>query len=158
MNEATHELAERLEELLPKVMRALSRTGKSDPLAGQSVAQIRMLRLLFADQRRPSSVSEELGLSLSAVTQMANRLEAAGLVKRVGDRDDRRFRYLQMTKRGRQLMQRRRDQRVLRAAELLQKLPCARQRAVLEALGDLAGACECPSAGEPESKLLVADL
>ena len=152
MNEATLDRAERLELLLPRVLRALGRPEEPDPLSGLSIAQLRLVRLLFATDRTPSSISEELGLSLSAVTQMANRLERAGLIERVLDPEDRRLKRLRLTPHGLKLMRRRHQQRVSLAARFLSNLPEARQDEVLAALTELADACECPLGRQTRSR------
>ena len=56
-----------------------------------------------------SALSRELGVLLSAVTQIADRLERSRLVQRVGDETDRRLRCLRLTRRG-TAMRRRRDE------------------------------------------------
>ena len=45
-----------------------------------------------------SSLGRELGVSLSAITQIADRLERAGLVTRVAKGGDRRVRRLELTR------------------------------------------------------------
>ena len=47
-----------------------------------------------------SALSREFGVSLSAMTRIADRLERARLVKRVAEGGDRRIRHLQLTPRG----------------------------------------------------------
>ena len=51
-----------------------------------------------------SAPDRELGVSLDAMTQIADRLECARLVKRVAQGDDRRVRCLQLTERGEKIM------------------------------------------------------
>ncbi len=69
-----------------------------------------------------SVLSRRLGVSLSAMTQIANRLEQAHLVKRVAEVADRRVRCLQLTERGEKIMQLREETRVQRMAALLEHL------------------------------------
>jgi DNA-binding MarR family transcriptional regulator len=88
-----------------------------------------------------SALSRELGVSLSALTQIADRLERARLVKRVAFGCDRRVRHLQLTERGENLMRVRevaRTQRVLAALEHLS--PEAREE-VTAAMQALLNAC-----------------
>src|SRR5262249_23503371 len=78
---------------------------------------------------------DELGISVSAVTQMADRLERAGLVERVAEANgDRRTRYLQLTLHGQQLMESRLALRLERAEEVLRLLAPDERLAVLSAL------------------------
>ena len=63
-----------------------------------------------------SVLSRELGVSLSAMTQIADRLERARLVKRQFEGTDRRVRSLQLTSRGQKIMQAREEARVQRRA------------------------------------------
>ena len=100
--------AEQLEELMPRVMRVLHHQDPEDALADFSVPQLRMLRILNGAPHTTSAVGESLGLSVSAITQMANRLEASGLVARTDDESDRRIKMLSLTQRGRDIMVRRR--------------------------------------------------
>src|ERR1022692_706666 len=83
-----------------------------DPLVELPVGQMRMLRLLGGQSWTPSSLGEELGLSVSAVTQMANRLDTIGMVARVEDPSDRRVKHLTLTPLGRELLKKRQDRRV----------------------------------------------
>ena len=66
-----------------------------------------------------SALSRELGVSLSALTQIADRLERARLVKRTAAEDDRRVRCLQLTARGEKMMRSCREARVARARWLV---------------------------------------
>src|SRR3954470_22134365 len=89
--------AQVLEELLPKLMRILYRPEDSDLLRDLPVAQLRLMRLLYPDAKSHSSVGEELGISVSAITQVANRLEILGLVERQENATDRRIKNLKLT-------------------------------------------------------------
>ena len=75
-----------------------------------------------------SSVGRELGVSLSAMTQNADRLERAGLVRRVADGHDRRVRSLELTPRGKKMMRLREETRMKRIIAVLEHLnPMQRQ-------------------------------
>src|SRR5215472_9587622 len=89
--------AAKLECLLPKLMRRLFTLDPSHPANELPVAQLRVCVILQAGPRTVSAVSEELGISVSATTQIADRLERAGLVERVAERDDRRMKLLRLT-------------------------------------------------------------
>jgi DNA-binding MarR family transcriptional regulator len=132
-------LAGRLEELLPQLIRSILGTPTDHPLAALPLAQLRLCTLLLKDgSRTMSQVGEELRISVSAVTQMADRLEKAGMVERVAETDgDRRTRHLQLTPNGLGLMTSRREMRVARAAAVLGQLDPERRRDVLMALDHL---------------------
>lgn len=109
-----------------------------DPAARLPVAQLRVCNTLRGGRRPMSALSRKLGVSLSAMTQLADRLEKAHLVKRVAETADRRVKCLQLTERGEKVMQLREEARVRRMAALLERLsPDARQE-VQDVLGMMA--------------------
>jgi DNA-binding MarR family transcriptional regulator len=78
--------AAEIEQLLPGLARRLFAVDPDHPLADLPVAQLRVCGLLFQrGARTMSQVGEELSISLSAVTQLADRLERAGLVARTAE-------------------------------------------------------------------------
>lgn len=137
MGDATRELAVRVEGLLPRVLRALFKPDPLDPLAELPVGQMRMMRLLMMKTWTPSNLGEELGLSVSAVTQMANRLDSIGYVARVEDPVDRRVKHLTLTLLGRDLMSRRQKQRVHRLERVLSHISESRQTELVDMLESL---------------------
>lgn len=128
------EQAERLEELLPYLVRWLYSLSLDHPTSEMPLAQLRMCTLLQYGPRNLSSLSEEMGITVSAVTQLADRLEQTGLVVRMVGNQDKRTRMLQLSEKGRQLMEERRALRVQRAEAALAQLPQARRRALLQSL------------------------
>jgi len=96
-----------------------------------------MLRLLTLKAWTPSNLGEELGLSVSAVTQMANRLDSIGFVSRVEDPLDRRVKHLTLTPLGRANMIRRRDRRVYRLESVMSNMPVDRQVEFIALLEEL---------------------
>ena len=94
-----------LEALLPKLMRRLFTLDPSHPANELPVAQLRVCTILQAGPRTVSAISEELGISVSASTQIADRLERAGFVERVAGQDDRRMKKLQLTLHGAEVLQ-----------------------------------------------------
>jgi DNA-binding MarR family transcriptional regulator len=88
-----------------------------------------------------SAMGRELGVSLSAMTQIADRLERAGLVKRVVQGPDRRVRQLQLTPRGDRIMQGREQARVARVLGALERLTPEARDHVETALCLLRDAC-----------------
>jgi DNA-binding MarR family transcriptional regulator len=116
------ETAAVLEALLPRAIRALYGQDRKDPFSQLVVAQLRVIRLLSVRSMRPSEIGKELGMSASAVTQVTNRLEAAGLVERVMDGKDRRVRHLNLTARGKRIVKARRERRTQASLPLLKRL------------------------------------
>ena len=88
-----------------------------------------------------SLLSRELGVSQSAMTQIADRLERARLVRRSFEGTDRRVRSLQLTTRGQKMMQLREQARVERAATVVAEMSPTDRGDVLSALRRLLAAC-----------------
>jgi DNA-binding MarR family transcriptional regulator len=127
--------------LLPTVVRYLFGTEDSDPVDELPLAQLRVCGILHEGSRPMSVLSRELGVSLSALTQIADRLEDAGLVNRVAVGTDRRVRRLQLTARGKRLMQHREDARIRRVRGALECLAPEARQAVRDAVELLHNAC-----------------
>lgn len=106
---------------LPSVMRQLF-TFANDPADDLPLAQLRVCSILSAGSRPMSALSREVGVSVSAMTQIADRLERARLVKRIAEGTDRRVRCLQLTPRGEKMMHMRRQARIGRVSNVLANL------------------------------------
>lgn len=145
------EQAELMERLLPAIMRHIFTIDPNHPLSDLPLGQFRLCMLLFREGKRTmSQVSEELGISVSAVTQMADRLEKVGLVERVAEsHGDRRTRYLRLSGEGLSLMESRRHFRLARAQETLRLLTPEQRERTLEVLEGLRSASR--SLPTPES-------
>ena len=115
------EQARTVTALLRSLMRELS-AGLDDPAVELPLAQLRVCNVLSGGPQTMSSLGRELGVSLSAITQIADRLERARLVKRVSQGNDRRVRCLQLTDRGAKMMQRHEEKRVQRMSASLENL------------------------------------
>jgi DNA-binding MarR family transcriptional regulator len=124
----------------------------------------RTVQILIAESARSSSVRQpdfvalgrlvnsagmtgvELGRSMSlnasSVTELADRLESARLIKRVRPAHDRRLVILQATPRGRRLVQAAYGPIVSELAELVSGLDDDRVAIVTEFLGDVAAALD----------------
>jgi DNA-binding MarR family transcriptional regulator len=114
---------------LQSLLRELS-IGSTDPAVELPLAQLRVCRVLCSGPQSISAISRELGVSLSAVTQLGDRLERAKLVRRLAEDNDRRIRCLQLTARGERLLRLHDEERVRRMAAALGELtPQARQEA-----------------------------
>ena len=126
--------------LIPRVMRRLFAMDVDDPAIDLPLAQIRVCGVLQDGPRTMSALSCELGISHSATTQLADRLENAGLVERVAEAGDRRVKCLQLTSRGAQIMGTRRERRVRRAEDALAALTPDQRAGIVSALEMLSAA------------------
>jgi DNA-binding MarR family transcriptional regulator len=84
-----------------------------------------------------SNLGEELGLSVSAVTQMANRLDSIGFVLRTEDPFDRRVKHLSLTPLCQELMAKRHARRVTRLESVLDHMPRERQTEFIRLLEEM---------------------
>jgi DNA-binding MarR family transcriptional regulator len=134
--EQSHALA----ALLPALMRKLF-AGEDGLAAELPLAQLRVCGALGGGPQPMSALSRELGVSLSAITQIADRLERARLVKRVAKNNDRRVRCLQLTDRGAKMMRLRQQVRVERVRSVLGRLAPKARTETLSALHALIAAC-----------------
>jgi DNA-binding MarR family transcriptional regulator len=134
------EQAADLTDLLPRLMRAMFTLDDSDPTMELPVAQLRVCTLLDPGPRTISDLAKELGITVSAVTQLADRLESAGLVERLAGQEDRRTKRLRLTEQGAETLRARRQRRITRVVEVLRTLPAADRAEVLKALATLLAA------------------
>ena len=140
------EIAEAVAGLMPRLARGLT-SAEKDPADDLPLAQLRLCGILSEGPRPMSALSRALGVSLSALTQIADRLERARLVKRVAEGNDRRVRCLQLTARGEKMMRKRREARVLRTLAVLEHLSAPQREAVRASLEVLVNACSAVQAG-----------
>jgi DNA-binding MarR family transcriptional regulator len=132
--------AAELESLLPALMRKLFTLDPDSPVSDLPIAQLRVCTLLQAGTRSLSMLSQDLDISVSAMTQIADRLERAGMVERVPGAEDRRVRLLQLSAQGLERMQYRRAFRMHRAQEALLQIAEGERPAILEAVSRLLNA------------------
>src|SRR3712207_5721150 len=118
------ETVDALERLMPRVLRRLFFDLSEDsPLWDLPVPQLRLMGMLsHRDNRRMSEVAECLGVAMSTATQVADRLEARGWVRRAPDPEDRRVVLLALTEEGRRLTAERREARRRRLRRTLAQL------------------------------------
>ncbi len=128
------EQALKLEGVLPVLMRKLFTLVPDHPTADIPIAQMRTCSILQFGPRTMTSLSEELGISLSAMTQIADRMEKAELVERIMLREDRRQRLLQLSERGSEMMRTRKQIRIQQAAEALTLIRCQEREHILKLL------------------------
>lgn len=130
------------EDLLPKILRGIYRLEPGLTVGDLTLAQLRLCVLLQTHSKSMSSVSEELGISISAVTQLADRLEHLGMVERTLHEDDRRSKELSLTQHGREIMQERKNLRIQRVYDTLRKMSDVDLDIVMHALRILLSNCD----------------
>ena len=113
----------------------------SDPFADLPLAQFRLLRAVGRGVETPSLLADYLATSVSAVTQIANRLEAHGLVERAEDAGDRRVRRLRLSAKGMRAIKERNALRVAGAERILGSLSDDDRAAVMHGIELLKSAC-----------------
>ncbi|HZZ26379.1 MAG TPA: MarR family transcriptional regulator [Pirellulales bacterium] len=136
----SEQIAQDVTTLLMSLMRDLFAV-EDDQASELPLRQLRVCAMLYEGARSMSSLSRELDVSLPAMTQIADRLERAGLVKRSLAGTDRRVRSLQLTARAQRIMRLRESGRVDRASAALQQLSPPEQVKVLSTLQLLLTAC-----------------
>jgi DNA-binding MarR family transcriptional regulator len=122
-NDTTIETAVTVNALLSKILRRLNRQDINDPIIELPLAQMRVCSALFEKPRTMSCLSKELGVSLSAITQLADRLEKADLVERYTEPGDLRVKKLQLSRNGEGIMRARRNRRAERLIKVLENIP-----------------------------------
>ena len=132
--------AARLDSLMPAILRRICTLD--EPRLELPVAQMRLCTLLMQGPMTMSALSREMGTTVSATTQLADRLEGVGYVERLAGEDDRRSRSLRLTKRGSAVMCESRDMRLSRWVEVLSRLPAPSRTAVVQLLEELVAACQ----------------
>lgn len=154
--EILREQSEAVVTLLSKLMRRLFTLAADDPAMELPGAQLRMCAVLRDGPRTMSALSGEMGISHSAVTQIADRLERAEMVERVPETDDRRCKKLRLTSRGIEAMEARRERRVVRTLNVLESLPVEERAAAVSALETLldASLATTPDAAEGNHTVL----
>ena len=150
MDSEVHEQAAEVAEMLPKLVRRFFAIDTEGPTVDLPVAQLRVCGILRGGPRTMSSLGSELGISLSAVTQTADRLERSGLVERVVEAGDHRLRHLQLTQRGMEAVEARISKRVEKVLDALSKLPPEERGIAVHGLQVLLGAAA--DAGQTESE------
>lgn len=132
--EILREQSEAVVTLLSKLLRRLFTLTVDDPAMELPGAQMRVCNILRDGPRTMSSLSAELVISHSAATQIADRLERAGMVERLQETDDRRCKRLALTQRGIEVMQARVERRILRTLKVLESISAEQRDAAVTAL------------------------
>ena len=135
-----------VERLLSDIIRGLyARDAQVTGLLELPVAQLRLLNVLGRgpQERTPTmgELADALGVALSTTTQLVERVEKRGLVRREhSDPDDRRVVRLALTDAGRLLMGERRRLRRRRLRAAMEQLPEGELEKLTDALRPLAAA------------------
>jgi DNA-binding MarR family transcriptional regulator len=134
-----HEQARQLDSIFKALARKV--LVDDDPADEMPLRQLRVCAALFEGSRSMTELSRELGVSQSAITQIADRLQGAGMVTRSPAGDDRRVRSLQLTTRAKNILRLREQRRILRVMEILKAMSADARNGVLAALSALGEAC-----------------
>ena len=112
------------EELRPALLRLARNLRRETDALGITSQQVTLLVLV---RSRPGlslrELADEEGISAPSMSGHVDRLEAAGLLRRVRSTDDRRRVGLELTRSGRVLLKRVRARRTTWLAERLERLP-----------------------------------
>jgi len=114
-----------------------------------SVSQLRAL--LIIGRQAPTNLNqlaEELGAIPSSASRLCDRLEAAGLLRRVPDPRDRREVQLMLTPSARRLLDQIRERRQAALAHVLERMSPAARSDLLRSLQSFAEAAEPGASGE----------
>lgn len=110
---------------------------------GISFARLRLLHVLQEEGPQiMNELSQALEITARSVTSLVDGLEAAGLVERRPHPEDRRATYIALTDDGHEMLERLREARVARLAELLSVLDPDEQAELTQLLAKLVGALE----------------
>lgn len=108
---------------------------------GISVSQSHALHLLDVEgDLTMTELSQRLYLELSTVTRLLDGLVDLGLVVRQADEDDRRVCRVQLTPKGRKLLEALRCDLIAEKVEILKEIPPASREAVIQAVQGLLAA------------------
>lgn len=128
-----------LEQVSVKVIRRLGQEVSSMLAEGMSSAQFLVMRLLGqSGGMKVSELSDYLGVTLSAVTSLCDRLASVGLLTRERDEGDRRLVWLRLTEAGREKLAELEAKRIDLMRRYLGRLPEEDMDRLLEIFGRLA--------------------
>jgi DNA-binding MarR family transcriptional regulator len=104
-------------------------------------AQLRVLSIISGNRHtNMSRLAEALDVVPSSASRLCDRLEAAGLLRRVPDPRDRREVRLMLTPSARRLLDQIRERRRAALAQVLDRMPAAARDDLLRSLESFAGA------------------
>jgi len=135
-------LAARLESMMPRIGRRLFTVDVNHPASELPSTQLRVCTFLLGSAVASiSEIADELSVSVSAATQIADRLEKSGFVERTLDASDRRVKLLKLTSDGVAMMEARRAHRIARACKALEVMAREDRTELIESLDKLLAAC-----------------
>lgn len=104
-SEICPELVEKLEELVIRLVRRIHTKMDDKITYGITGSQFFVMKSIYERGRATvSTVAEDIGVSLSAITAFVDKLAKAGYVTRNRDGDDRRLVWLEVTARGEEVL------------------------------------------------------
>lgn len=149
----TNERAKQLEALLPRLMRRMFSGTESDELSELSLAQLRILRAVLDSPHTAGEIVELLGYSPSALSQLTQKLVSAGLLIKSKDPEDARVKHVELTAKGRRLMEDRRIARVGRAEAALRRLEEKEQQELIRLLDKMSRSAGSESWANPLERI-----
>ena len=133
-------LREWMDVFMHRSMRGLSRFAKS---TGLSMPQFSILmQLHHKGACGMSAISERFDVSAAAASQLVDKLVHAGYIERTEDPNDRRAKLLDLSPKGRELIEQGASERYRWMKELISQLSPQEQEQVAEALSVLTNAAQ----------------
>ena len=124
--------------------------------SGLSTSQLNtLMRLHYRGSCPVSGISDELGLTAAAGSQIVDRLAGMGLIERTEDPADRRVRRVRLTAKGRGLVARGVEARIAWTRGLARRIPSGELGTIIESLRRLAQAADALDREEPVSASLT---
>ena len=124
--------------------------------SGLSTSQLNtLMRLHYRGSCPVSGISDELGLTPAAGSQIVDRLAGMGLIDRSEDPKDRRVRQVRLTAKGRGLVARGVEARLAWTRELSRRIPPRELGGIIETLERLTQAADALDRQEPASASLT---
>jgi DNA-binding MarR family transcriptional regulator len=103
--------------------------------SGLSTSQLNtLMRLHYRGSCPVSGISDELGLTAAAASQIVDRLAGMGLIERTEDPRDRRVRQVRLTTKGRGLVARGVEARLAWVRDLASRIPARELGAIIHSL------------------------
>lgn len=100
LNNDSSELAQKLLEVIPAIMRELRASTLSCRGEKLPLPQFRVLGNIWKAPKTNKQLAEEIGLSISAMSRVISCMESNGWVEKIENLDDRRYANIIITKAG----------------------------------------------------------
>jgi DNA-binding MarR family transcriptional regulator len=148
------ELASKLVEVIPLVMRAIRSHMRANRALDLSVPQYRALGFVVRHLGASlSQVAEHQGLTLGAASRLVDGLVTRGLVERRASTQDRRFVTLHVLPHGASTLAQARSRTEQALASMLATLPAAEQDTILRAMESLRAVFSTGSSGRSDARI-----